>query len=456
MGELAAFVAAAALAAMLFASRLPPGAQFIVPRRGGFFLYRAAWALFGAPWGRTAFSAVIAAALAAGAGLFAAALHREVRAWPRSWSARVGVVLGPLFALALAGRLVGRALDLIQLVWFPYGGLDARELPVSFALFWITGAGAFAAARAWAGGRRVLATGLLSVLVAADVGAGLTASFLGVGRPLPAHTVSGKTLYVILTEGDHGPGQVTYALAPDIFANADDRPGLRALAARPRDARALPALRALYEEETKRWDLEGLRSALLLGVSRRDPLAVSVLLSNLGAAAPSAAAVAALGAVADEDSWRIGPLGAAALSRTYARLGDRQAAERWIRKAGGPSGVAPGLLDAGAGGASKLGGIVGVLRAPGPARVALYAKADPAAPYLLDAGGFVAAAALDARGRFSFTGIPAGRYYLAVALSSGDGRRGEVSASGHRGDIVLDARRPSLDLPPLSIKFTPR
>ncbi|MBI3565158.1 MAG: hypothetical protein HY079_08180 [Elusimicrobia bacterium] len=239
-----------------------------------------------------------------------------------------------------------------------------------------------------------------------------------------------------------------------MFSGPDRRAALRVEAARPGDARALPALRALYEEETKRWDLSGLRTALLAGVARRDPLAVSVLLAHLRSAAPSAEALAALGAVADEDSWRVGSSGAAAVSRAYARLGDPVAASRWAEKAG--AGIPPGLLDAASGGALRPGRVRGTLRASGPARVALYAKDDSAAPYLLDAGGFVASAEPDARGRFEFAGLPAGRYYLAVAVPEGDGRRGEVSVTGSRGDIVLDPRRPALDLPPLSVVFSRR
>jgi hypothetical protein len=456
VGELAAAGAAAALAAMLFASRLPPGAQFIVPRRGGFALYRAAWALFATSWGRTAFSAVIALVLAACAGLFAAALRREVREWPREWSARVGLAAGPAFALVLAGRLVGHSLDLIQSVWFPYGGLDARELPVAFVLFGLTGIGAVLASCAWAGGRRARATALFAALIAVDLSSGLLAAVCGVGQLPAVPAASGKTVFVVLTEGEHGPGREVYALTPDIFTDPDPRPALTSLAARTHDARALPALRALYEEETKRWDLDGLRSSLLLGAARRDPLAVSVLLANLGVAVPSPAVTAALGAIADTDAWRIGPMGAAAISRAYARSGDRETAARWAEKAGGPAGIAAGLLGTADGGALHPGRIAGVVRAPGSVRVALYAKSDPGAPYMLDAAGFVAAAQPDARGRFGFSGLTAGRYYLAVALSSGDGRRGEVSVTGSRGDLVLDARRPVLDLPPLTIKFTPR
>jgi hypothetical protein len=97
-----------------------------------------------------------------------------------------------------------------------------------------------------------------------------------------------------------------------------------------------------------------------------------------------------------------------------------------------------------------------VLRAPGRARIALYARADASAPYLLDAAGFVASTTPDSRGRFEFRGLAAGRYYLAVALSSENGRRGEVSVSGARGDLILDASRAAVDLPPLTVSFASR
>jgi hypothetical protein len=258
-----------------------------------------------------------------------------------------------------------------------------------------------------------------------------------------------------MTQGPQGPDHDVYTLAPDVFAGPDPRPALRALASGPDDARVLPALRALYEEEEKRWDLAGLQDSLLLGADRGDTLAASLLVSHLAAVPPSPAALKALSHLADEDSWRIGPLAAAELSRAYAHLGDAAAAGRWAAKADGPLGVAPGLLGPAESGALRSGRITGTLSAPGRARVALYRKADPEAPYLLGAAGLVAAAEPDAKGRFSFTGLTAGRYYLAVAQSAGDDPRGEISVSGNRGDLILDEKRPTLDLPALALKFGP-
>lgn len=451
-----AFVAAAALAAMLFASRLPPGGEFFLPRRGGYWLYRAAWALFSRAGGRLSFSLATTALLLACAGVLMLALRRAVKKPPKTWSAWTGLALGPLAALLLAGRLGARALDLVQLLWFPYGSMDAREPLAAALLFAAAFAPAAAAAVAWAAGRRRKALALFGALVAMDAAGALFGAVHGVGRPLGVPAATGKTLFVVMIEGPKGPGHESYAIAPDVFGDPDPRERYRVLAEGPRDGRTLRALRALYTEETKRWDLDGLRSALLLGAVKGDPLAPGLLLAHLTAVAPSPAALSALGALADEDAWRVGALGAAAVARAYGHLGDREAAARWARKASGSGGVAPGLIAVSGGGSLRPGRISGTLAAPGRSRVALYERQDPGAPYFLDAAGLVASAAPDARGRFSFTGLAAGRYYLAVALSNGDGRRGEVSVSGNQGDVILDARRPSRDLPPLVVGLIPR
>jgi hypothetical protein len=457
MGELAALGAAAALAAMLFASRLPSGPEFLLPRRGGFGLYRAAWALFGARGGREVFSGLIVLVLIACAGALALSLRRaQPKRWPASWSARAGLVLGPLFAAFLAASLVGRFLDLITLVWFPYASMDVREPFAVFALAALAFAPAAAAAQAWLSGRRRRATLLLAALMALDAGASILGAARGVGRPLDLPEARGQTLYVVLNEGPSGPGHDEYRIPPDIFTDADARSRLFEIASGPVDARVLPALRRLYEEEAKRGDSAGLRRALILGADRGDVLAPSILLAHLASVAPSAEARDDLGELADERKWRVGPLGAAAFSRAYAHLGDAADAARWAEKAGGPRGVAPGLLGGAEERELRSGRISGKLRAPGRARVALYRKADPAAPYLLDAGGLVASVEPDAYGRFSFSGLTAGRYYLAVAVSAGDGEPGDVSVSGNRGDLVLAARRTSLFIPSLSLKLRSR
>src|SRR6185312_1571098 len=183
------------------------------------------------------------------------------------------------------------------------------------------------------------ATKLLLALVLLDVGFLALAMSHGVGRGLPS-AGSGRTLYVVLAQTPRGPDRQVYSLKPDVFAGADPRPELLAIGSTPNDARALPALRALYEQDEKRWDLDGLRAALLLGINRDDMLAASMLLGHAAAAAPSIELRAALDVLADEKLWRVGPLAAAQLARAYRHQGDAAAAKAWAAK----SGVAPGLL----------------------------------------------------------------------------------------------------------------
>ncbi|OGS39712.1 MAG: hypothetical protein A2506_03845 [Elusimicrobia bacterium RIFOXYD12_FULL_66_9] len=451
-----AAAAAAALAAMLFASRLPISPDYLLPRRAGYFLFEDAWVLFSSPLGRGIFTAATLGLLILPVVLLCRALWLAAgRKTPSTWSGRAGLALGPVLALVLAVRLWTRLLDLVQTVWFPYGSMSAWEPVLVFLnLFLILGF-AGSAATAWVEGRRRRATLLIGALIVMDVLAGVLAYSRGVGRPLQADQPRGRTLFIILTETEKGPGRDAYLLAPDVFSDRDLRPSYEALASGGRDARTLPALRALYEEELKRWDMPGLRRALLLGISRGDVLAASLLLSHLSAVPPSPDALKALKVLADEDAYRVGPLGAAALARAYAHQGDEASASRWAKKAGvGPRGVPAGLLGLEKGSALKSGRISGMLRGAPLSRVALYRRRDPAAPYLLDVAGLVASARTDAKGRFVFTGLPAGRYYLALAIP--EGARGEVSVVGHRGDIHLDARRPSRELPPLTVKSPSR
>lgn len=441
MASLAALGASLSLALMLFASRLPPGPDFFLPRRGGYGVYQAAWALLGTMMGRRLFSWGILLMLLSSAVALIVSLRLDAKRLPKAWSARIGPFLGPLFAAYLSCRAVSHYLDYHQGSLFPYGKMNPWELPWSFVSFAVILLISVFSARSWITGRRRRALGSMAALIALDV----TFAVLSYTRPLPP-VGPGHTLYVVLTETDKGPSRDLYSLPPDVFA--DNK--LKTLKPDP----TLPELRALYEQETKRWDAAGLRDALLLGLSKGDPAAPSLLLSHLTAVPPSSVSVAVLGVLSDETSYRIGPLGAAALARAYAHVGDLASAKRWAARADGPNGIAPGLLGLNNGITGKPGTISGSVRAPGPLRVALYVRPDPAAPYLLDAAGFVASAAPDARGRFAFTGLPAGRYSLAFAFPDQD--RGEVSVSGHRGDLILDARRPALELPPVTVSFTPR
>lgn len=439
---------AAALTAALFAARLPPGPEFLLPRRGGYWLYQAAWALLSSPGGRRAFSALVSvAALGAAAWLLRRLWSRAKAKRPKDAAAWAGLAVGPLFSFMLAWRLFGHAQDLLQLVWFPWESLDAREPLATFALLGAALGAAGAAASAWVEGKRPVATRLLALLVAADLAGVAAGAAYGVDEP-PRPAPAAKTAYVALTETPEGPGRDVYVLSPGAFG-PDERPELYRRLAGRRDARTLPALRALYRAETMRWDERGLRRALLLGASLGDGLARSLLLSQLESARPSPEALSALGALADEDVYRVGPLAAARIARAYARLGRPEQAAAWASKGSVPA----GLLGLEGGGALAPGRVSGTVKGPPALRVALYRRPDASAGYLLDAAGFVAASDPDRAGRFAFSGLPAGRYFLALAFPAGPGGLpGEVAVSGHRGDVVLDARRRELRLPPLTVR----
>ncbi|MBI4370901.1 MAG: hypothetical protein HY552_01245 [Elusimicrobia bacterium] len=438
--RLAPLAAAAALAAMLFVSRLPPSDAFFLPRRGGFWLYQAAWAMSATGRGRAIFSGVVALALLAAGFVYLRSLWRAA-------SRRILVALGGFVAAALlAADAFRRVLDLVQLVWFPYGSMDVREPLVVFVLAAAFLALAAELSLAWAAGRRGRALRLAFVLAALDLGGAGLARARGVGRPLPDPGPPVVAAYVVLTETPAGPSREPYLLISGLFSSRDVRPELRALAAKPGDARALPALRALYEEDVKRWDVPALRRDLSLGASRGDGLAFALLSSHLASAASSPEARAALDALSDERAYRIGPLGAVSLARAYARLGAGPESGRWAARGGVPA----GLLGLDAVGALSPGRVSGTLRGPRPAAVALYRWGDPS--YLLDASGLVAAAEPDVRGRFAFYGLPAGRYYLAFAFPAA-AASGPPEVSGHRGDITLDARHPAADAGAIRVSF---
>ncbi len=450
----AVLAAAGTLAVMAFAPRIPPNGDFILPNHPGIQVYRALWRLFSVSWGPIGFEIVAFGALIVCAAVFILALRRESRPWPKSWAARAGALAGPLFSAVLTLRLCGRTFDLVQYAWFPYGAMDIREPVVLFAFLALSMNAGAAATRAWAGGARRKASLLFLAMIVADLSAGFLTSWYGIGRSLELPRPKGRTIFIILTESPKGPDRTFYVLPPDVFSDQDSRPALKEIASRSHDARVFAALRALYSEETKRWNLPGLLEALLLGASRGDPLAPGLLAAHLSIATPSAAGVAALATLSDEKLWRIGPMGAAALARAYSHVGDQASARLWAMRADTVSGIAVGLqpLESER---SLRGGISGVLRIHEDARIALYKKPDPMAPYMLDSAVLVAASDIDSRGRFSFNRLPMGRYYLAIAVSDGDGRRGEISVTGNKGDLIIDTRHPMLKISPITINFVP-
>lgn len=454
---LPALGAGAALSAMIFASRLPATLDFILPRRAGWFVFETALSILSSPAGREIFTVAVTLSFVAALARFGFLIAGAVRG--RKWSARDFLARGLRVALVLALMRASFTVwfEVSQNAWFPFGSMNALE---PFANFLVCAAISFLTMRSsvrllgakppslvrelapWASGATAAA-----VLAWAACGAWASPVPAGAGVSAP------RRLIVVLIEEEGRPAQTAYDIpaTPDAATLDALESGLsKAPASR------LQTLRFLYEARAKLMDADGLRRVLLAG-ARQDDLARSLLLAHLTVAAPGPDAVAALSALADEGFFRVGPMGAARLALAYARLGDRDLAARWAKKASaGPRGVLEGLLDLSGGGALKPGRVAGRVDGLRPLRVALYRKSDPAAPYLLDAAGLVASAEPDAKGRFAFNGLQAGRYYLAFAFARPDAPRGEIRVSGHRGDLSLDARKASLDLPPLTIKLTSR
>jgi hypothetical protein len=458
---LPAACAGGALTAMLFASRLPLTLDFILPRRAGWPLFLRASESLSRPVPRALFTALIVLLAGAAAARFlylAAAVARG-----RKWSARKFLTRGFVLALvvALARWSCSVWLEVSQKVWFPFGSLNVLE-PLANLLFFC--ALAFAAMASALAALKALPPSPPRLLVpwaaANALAALLAASFYGAWSPSRAPALAGagapggsRFLYVVLTEEGGKPGRIAY----DLPAPPEDGALERAEAGLAKAGTdRLDELRALYEARAKLMDPKGLRRALMLGVKYGDDLARSLLLEHLSAAPPSPEALSALGALADETAHRVGPLGAARIARAYAHLGDAAQASIWARRgADGPRGIPAGLIDLTGGGALAPGRISGRVNGLKPYRIALYRKTDPSAPYLLDAAALVASAEPGADGRFAFSAMTAGRYYLAFAFLQPATPLGELAVSGHRGDVELDARRKYADLA-LTVKRVPR
>jgi hypothetical protein len=452
---LPALGAGAALSAMLFASRLPVTLDFILPRRAGWPLFVLAFEALARPGPRRLFTAVVTVLMLASLGRFGYSVAAAVRG--RKWSLRDFLSRGFAASLALFMMRWSFSIwfEVSQKVWFPFGSLSVLE---PFANLLVCSTLVFAAMSATLTSlapRPPSRFGRLPLWAAANALAALFAYSLYGAWTINADASGGsRRLFVVLTEEEGRPAQAAYDLP---LPPGDGSVGRAERDLAKAGARRLDVLRALYEERSKLMDPEGLRRALLLGVKHGDDLARSLLLEHLSAAPPSPEALGALGALADETAHRIGSIGASRIALAYAHLGEAAQAAVWAKRgADGPRGIPAGLLDLSGGGALKPGRISGRVDGLKPLKVALYRKTDPGAPYLLDAAGLVASAEPDAKGRFSFTGLTAGRYYLAFAFSPAQTPRGEIRVSGHRGDLSLDARRKFLDLPPLTMKLTSR
>ena len=423
---------------MLFASRLPVTLDFILPRRAGWPLFVLAHEALARPGLRHTFSVMVALLFAGALVRFAFLIGGAVRG--RKWTPAQFLARGFLLALIVLLLRWSFAIwfEVSQKVWFPFGSMNIAEpfanlFSCSLILFC-----AMAAALAVLSPRPPAASRALLPWAAANGLAALLAFSLYGAWSSPLQLAGERRLFVVLIEEEGRPGQVAYDL-PISAERGLPKPGVG----------RLESLRALYEVQAKLMDPAGLRHALMLGVKANDDLARTLLLEHLSAAPPSPEALGALGALADETAHRIGAVGCSRIALAYAHLGDSAQAAVWAKRgSGAPRGIPAGLLDLSGGGALKPGRISGRLEGLLPLKVALYRKTDPGAPYLLDAAGLVASTEPDAKGRFSFQGLTTGRYYLAFAFPAG----GSPRVSGHRGDLQLDARKTSLELPALRIK----
>ncbi|PIR19712.1 MAG: hypothetical protein COV48_00460 [Elusimicrobia bacterium CG11_big_fil_rev_8_21_14_0_20_64_6] len=431
-----AFTAALALTAMLFASRLPVTLDFILPRRAGWPLFALGFELLSRPGPRRFFTTGVTLLMLGALGRFIWLVSAAVRG--RKWSLRE--FLGRGFAVALVLLLMHWSFsiwfEISQKVWFPLGSLNVLEPYANLLVFFLILFCAMSVALAFLSPRPPPIFAAFLSWAAANAFAAVAAAAVYGAWSAPVVPEAGRRLFVVLTEEAGRPGQSAYDL-PVSPAQELAKGGVR----------RLESLRASYESNAKLMDPAGLRQALMRGVKDNDDLARSLLLESLSSAPPSPEALGALGALADETAHRIGPMGASRIALAYAHLGDAAQAALWAKRGEqGPRGIPAGLLDLKGGGALKPGRISGRLEGRTPLKIGLYRKANPAAPYLLDAAGLAASTEPDAKGRFSFSGLTAGRYYLAFAFEVPDGA---IRVAGHRGDLKLDARRSTLDLPPL-------
>ena len=430
--------AGAALSAMLFASRLPASLDFILPRRAGWALFALAHEALSHPGPRLAFTVAVSLLLLGAVARFAWLAVAAVRG--RKWTPALFLTRG--FVLALIVLLLRWSFsvwfEVAQKAWFPFGALDPLEPLANLVFCSLAVYAAMASALVCLSPRPAPLRPLAGWAAVNALAAAAAVLLWGAWRPAASSAVESRRLFVVLTEEEGRPGQAAY----DLPIAPAPRP--------PSGTGRLDSLRALYERQAKLMDPVGLRSALMLGVKHGDDLARTLLLEHLSAAPPSPEALGALGALADETAHRVGAMGASRIALAYAHLGDAALASVWAKRGeAAPRGIPAGLLDLTGGGALKPGRISGRLEGSRPLKVALYRKSDPGAPYLLDAAGLVASTEPDAKGRFSFGGLAAGRYYLAFAFEP---QAKEIRVSGHRGDIILDPRKASRELPVLTVK----
>ena len=125
---------AAAVSAMLFASRLPVTLDFILPRRAGWPLFVLAHEALSLPGPRRAFTAVVTILLVGSLAWFGGLIVGAVRG--RKWTLASFLTRGFLLALILLLLRWSFSIwfEVSQKVWFPFGSLNAAE-PFANLLF---------------------------------------------------------------------------------------------------------------------------------------------------------------------------------------------------------------------------------------------------------------------------------------------------------------------------------
>jgi hypothetical protein len=467
-----AALAALGLAAVILFDRLPAATDYVVPRRPAWAVYRLAMSAARGPADR--FIPVVVLLLV-GTALFLLAREfwlaldwRENRDRLKSAPAALGFLAGAGGLLWAARWAFATWFDLVLNAWFAPGDSDLREpilaaLGVVWLVFFFSAA--LSALGRWAAGgfgrdlRRsagcaaaflIPALGLhVWAAVRCDAGARSLAQAAGI----PREPVGRETVLVLTAPQGRADFEV-YDSAMGIAGIADlSEPSLRRLegwlAGRPLSVWRSQARRLLWEGYARRQDVGRLRASLWAAVRGGDCLAWFILAQHLAAAPPDALAAGLLDSLADERRWRIGGRGALLMAQAYAHLGLARPAATWSARADEALGVAPGLsASPSLAGALSPGAIRGSIHGLRRVRVALYARRGPQEPYSLGPESLVASAWADGRGRFLFSGLSAGDYYLSLSVPSADlpARREDVAVRGHRGDIRLSARKPSVEV----------
>jgi hypothetical protein len=264
----------------------------------------------------------------------------------------------------------------------------------------------------------------------------------------------GRETVLVLTAPQGRAGFEVYDAAMGIAEIADlSEPSLRRLevwlAGRPLSLWSASARRLLWEGYARRQDVGRLRGSLWSAEREGDSLAWFILAQHLACAPPDALAAGLLDSLADERRWRFGGRAALLLAQAYAHLGLAQPAAIWSARAQTELGLAAGLAaPPRVFGALRPGAVFGSIRGLSRVRVALYARSGAQESYSLGPERLVASVWADRAGRFRFSGLSAGDYFLCLSVPGSElpARREEVAVRGHRGDIFLSAQQPSAEV----------